>query len=43
MFKRGSYSFRVRLPDSQLASLFVPPHDYLPQLPGDLSRASQTI
>jgi hypothetical protein len=29
MVKRGSHSFPVRLPDSQLASVFVPTRDHL--------------
>jgi len=39
MVKRGSHSFPVRLPDSQLAGVFVPTHDHLPHLADNRPRA----
>jgi len=36
--KRGSHSFSVRLPDSQLAGLFVPTRDCLPYLADNRTR-----
>jgi hypothetical protein len=37
--KRGSHSFPVRLPDSQLAGVFVPTRDHLPHLADNRPRA----
>src|SRR5947208_9446468 len=39
MVKRGSHSFPVRLPDSQLAGVFVPTRDHLPHLTDNRPRA----
>ena len=39
MVKRGSHSFPVRLPDSQLAGVFVPTRDHLPHLADNRPRA----
>jgi hypothetical protein len=39
MVKRGSHSFPVRLPDSQLAGVFVPTRDHLPHLDDNRPRA----